>query len=430
MSGKKARPPARTRAAVTVAGVGGVPSVARGVRLVEWFSRHQRDFPWRGPFPRDPYRVLVAETLLQQTQAARVAPVFTRFLERFPDLRSLAAAPVEAVLAAFSGLGYYRRARLLHRAAQAIVLRGSWPRDAAGLRALPGLGAYTAAALGAFAFDGTEPPVDGNVARVAARRGALVLPLGSANLARAGCTLGRALHREAPGPTVFEALMELGATLCSPDAPRCAACPLADGCAGRATGAPERFPLPRPTRVAEHHVWVALWLRRADGCVLMRRVTDGPLLRGLWLPPFAPVAAAETPAAAAMALARSHGHAGALEAQIPVRHGITHRRITVHPFVAASEATRARDCNTPPGRGDAPGPYDDQLGWYDPQAPGVATSALLGKLLRACTDARPADARCASRADARRAGRADARCASRADARCVTRKVERHARHA
>jgi A/G-specific adenine glycosylase len=353
----------------------------RGLRLTAWFARHERDLPWRGPFPRDPYRVLVAEVMLQQTQAARVAPAFARFLARFPDLADLAAAPVEAVLAAFSGLGYYRRARLLHQAARAVVARGGWPRDVAGLRALPGLGAYTAAAVAAFAFGGAEPPVDGNVARVAARQQALSRPLGSAALARAGHALGRALHADAPGPAVFEALFELGATVCTPDAPRCGECPLGDGCAGRATSAPTRFPLPRATRPAEDHVWVALWLERPDGAVLLERVSEGPILRGLWLPPFAPVPAAGAPAAAAAALARRHGHGGALAARPPVRHGITHRRITVHPFAAAA-TSRARD----PGPAERLDP--DELGWYHPEAPGVATSTLLGKLLRACSGAR------------------------------------------
>jgi A/G-specific adenine glycosylase len=364
-----------------------------GARLVEWFAHHQRGLPWRGPFPRDPYRVLVAETMLQQTQVARVAPAFARFLARFPDLARLAAAPVEAVLAAFSGLGYYRRARLLHQAAQAVVARGGWPRDAAGLRALPGLGAYTAAALAAFAFDGTEPPVDGNVARVAARRGALALPLGGGALGRAGQDLGRAFHRDAPGPAVFEALMELGATVCTPDAPRCAACPLADGCAGRARGHPERFPLPRPSRAPEDHAWVALWLTRADGAVLLRRVTDGPLLRGMWLPPFAPVAAGEAVADAAARLARSHGHAGGLAARTPVRHGITHRRITVHPFRLEAAGSRLEQT----GCSRASDLDPDELGWYHPQAPGVATSTLLEKLRRACSDAASSMVRSARR---------------------------------
>jgi A/G-specific adenine glycosylase len=391
MGGKNSRAVSRGKRAVgggsprPCRGEGGRESPPlKGVRLTAWFARHERDLPWRGPFPRDPYRVLAAEVMLQQTQAARVAPAFTRFLARFPDLARLAAAPVEEVLAAFSGLGYYRRARLLHEAARAVVARGGWPRDLEGLRALPGIGAYTAAAVAAFAFAGAEPPVDGNVARVAARRGALALPLGGAALLRAGRELGRALHRDAPGPAVFEALFELGATVCTPDAPRCGECPLADGCAGRATGAPERFPRPRPTRAAEEHVWVALWVERSDGAVLLRRVSAGPLLRGLWLPPFAPVGAAEAPAAAAAALARAHGQAGALEARPPVRHSITHRRITVHPYRLEARGPRPE----PAGCSRASDLDPDGLGWYHPEAPGVATGALLGKLARACSGAR------------------------------------------
>ena len=140
-----------------------------GQRLVEWFRRGRRELPWRGPFPRDPYSVLVSEVLAQQTQVQRAAAAYPEFLRRFPSVAALAAAEVDDVLHAFAGLGYYRRARLLHLAARAIVARGGWPATARELESLPGFGPYTAAAVAAMAFGGDEPPVDGNVARVIAR---------------------------------------------------------------------------------------------------------------------------------------------------------------------------------------------------------------------------------------------------------------------
>ena len=327
--------------------------------------------PWRTPFPRDPYKVLVSEVMAQQTQIDRVVPAFERFVARFPSVDALAAAPAEEVLHAFSGLGYYRRARLLHEAVRNLGERGGWPTTARALAELPGFGAYTAAAVAAFAFDGAEPPVDGNVARVVARLEALPLALGSGQLRRKARAAARAFHLEAPTPEIWEALMELGAVVCAPASPRCGVCPLAPGCAARAAGTPSAFPLPRRQRAREEQLWTAVWLRRGDGNVLLRRVDGGPLLVGLWLPPFAAIASGAVPALVAAELARQAGHEVPLAPAAPVGHGITHRDIRVYPFVGEVRAHAAEPA--------------DGWSWQDPAAPAVPTSSLLGKLAAACS---------------------------------------------
>jgi A/G-specific adenine glycosylase len=314
--------------------------------------------------------------MAQQTQVQRAAAAFTPFMERFPTLEALAAAPEEEVVRAFSGLGYYRRARLLHASARAVAARGSWPKTAAELARLPGFGPYTSAAVAAFAFGDAVPPIDGNGARVTARVRALELPMGSTTLLAAARAFAASLHARRATPEVWEALMELGATVCTPSSPRCDVCPLAGPCAGRASGDPTRFPLPRPQRSREAQRWVALWLERDDGCVLVRRVDQGPLLVGLWLPPFVVLANGREPATAARALAREAGFPVQLAPARVVRHGITHRAIRVFPF--AGRVTQRRVAEAVPG-----------WSWQEPNAPALPTSSLLGKLAEACRGLRP-----------------------------------------
>ena len=181
------------------------------VALLRWYERESRDLPWRRT--RDPWAILVSEVMLQQTQAARVVPYYERFLARFPDPAACAAAPAAAVLRAWSGLGYNRRALALHRAA-GVVAREGWPDD---LSSLPGVGPYTAAAVASFAFGASVLAVDVNVRRVLSRRG---------------------LEVAEPSPQLNQALMELGATVCTARAPRCDVCPLAEGCEGPGGAAP------------------------------------------------------------------------------------------------------------------------------------------------------------------------------------------------
>jgi A/G-specific adenine glycosylase len=343
-----------------------------GGELLKWFRVAGRELPWRGSFPRDPYSVLVSEVMLQQTQVSRVTAAYRRFMASFPSLRALAAAHEEEVARAFSGLGYYRRVRLLHAAARAVVERGGFPESSEELSRLPGFGPYTTAAVAAFAFSGAEPPVDGNVARVAARVNALDLALGSAALAAAARAFAATLRVGRRSPAVWEALMELGATVCTPRTPRCGECPLAAGCRGRATGHPETYPRARPRRERERHTWVSVWLERDDGTVLLRRIARGSLLGGVWLPPFAPLAAGAGLRAAARGVAREAGFHGPLAARRPVRHAITHRDIVVHPFVGrASDSAVAEE--------------QPDWSWQPPGAPRVPTSSLLGKLARACS---------------------------------------------
>jgi A/G-specific adenine glycosylase len=320
--------------------------------------------------PRDPYTVLLSEVMAQQTQIDRVVPAYERLLACFPTVEALAAASEDAVVAAFSGLGYYRRARLLHQTAQAVVAAGGWPAGEAELRKLPGIGSYTAAALSAFAFSGKTPPVDGNVMRIAARSLALALPLGSPALARAAAAWLAALHAEEPTPFIFEAAMELGASVCTPATPSCPVCPLRSSCRAAGEGRPERYPAPRPVRATESQTWVVLWARRDTGEVLLLRVDEGPLLAGLWLPPFRPRDGKERAAAVAAELAAAHGIPG-VSRRVPhaVRHGITHRAITVEVFVL----------DAPPQAAESV----DDTAWRNPEAPELPTSSLLGKIARA-----------------------------------------------
>ena len=186
--------------------------------LLRWYEREARDLPWRRT--RDPYAILVSEVMLQQTQAARVVPYYERFLARFPDPAACAAAPASSILRAWSGLGYNRRALALHRAA-GVVAREGWPDD---LCSLPGVGPYTAAAVASFAFAASVLAVDVNVRRVLSRRG---------------------LEIAEPSPQLNQALMELGATVCTARAPRCDVCPLAEGCGGPDAARPRERARPR-----------------------------------------------------------------------------------------------------------------------------------------------------------------------------------------
>jgi A/G-specific adenine glycosylase len=241
-------------------------------RLLPWFSAARRDLPWRRE-PRDPYRVWISEVMLQQTRVEVVVPYYLRFLARFPTLRALAAAPLDDVLALWSGLGYYARARNLHRAAQACG--GELPGTAAGLRALPGFGPYTAAAVASLAFGEDAPLVDGNVARVLSR----VFALHGDARAKAWKLAPTLLPPGRSGP-FNEALMELGATICTPRSPDCARCPLTLECRGKAH--PERYPARRPRLPRPLLEWRALALRRKDGAVLLARRPEGALFGGLW----------------------------------------------------------------------------------------------------------------------------------------------------
>lgn len=224
--------------------------------LMRWFAREGRKLPWRHPAlttRRDPYAVLVSETMLQQTQVTTVLPYFDRFMRRFPTVKALAEAEEETILKLWEGLGYYRRARLLHRCARSLMAQndGVIPVDREALLALPGVGPYTAGAIRAFAFDQPEPAVDGNVVRVLARLDAVPHVRGTTKAARAVRERVRALMPPRHPGDFAEALMELGAVVCTPASPRCDDCPVSTFCRAYAVGDPTSFPLrkdaaPRP----------------------------------------------------------------------------------------------------------------------------------------------------------------------------------------
>lgn len=341
--------------------------------LRRWFAAAARDLPWRTSLPRDPYHVLVSETMLQQTQVTRVVPVFEAFLRRFPTLRHLAEAENEDVLEAFSGLGYYRRAQRLHAAAQWIHSEGKWPRTAPELARLPGIGRYTAAAVAAFAFGGSEPLVDGNVMRVAARLLACDLPVGHPHLEHQAREIAGTLAGSPPDPSLWEGLMELGATVCLPRGPRCSHCPLRTRCRGFLRGRPEDHPSPRARRRQEHHTWVAAWVAGPDARVLLQRRPEGAILPGLWVPPMAEVQPGMTPSPEAIPALLPFSLNGVEPRPCPrVSHTITYRRISVFPFLLD---LRHAPVQSPPG---------DLWRWCPVADPRVATSSLLAKLGRVC----------------------------------------------
>jgi A/G-specific adenine glycosylase len=262
---------------------GAAKSFPQPTDLLAWYDRHRRALPWRAPPGRrsDPYRVWLSEIMLQQTTVKAVAPYYARFLAIWPDVQALAAAPLGEVLKAWAGLGYYARARNLHACAQVLVERhcGEFPCTEEALRALPGIGAYTAAAIAAIAYDVPATPVDGNVERVVARLYAIETPLPESkpDISR----LAQSLTPQHRAGDFAQAMMDLGATICSPKNPACALCPWTESCAARAGGDAETFPRRVPTREGELRRGAAFVARRADGYVLVRTRPAKGLLGGM-----------------------------------------------------------------------------------------------------------------------------------------------------
>ncbi|WP_343343965.1 A/G-specific adenine glycosylase [Sphingomicrobium sp. XHP0239] len=247
--------------------------------LVTHYREHARDLPWRiapgGNEKPDPYRIWLSEVMLQQTTVATVGPRFRSFVERWPTVESLAESPVEDLLAAWAGLGYYARARNLHACAVRVAARGGFPDTEAALRELPGIGDYTAAAIAAIAFGRDAVVVDTNVERVVARLIALDRPVREEKaLIRDEAAK---LYDGMDAGTVAQALMDLGATICRPRDPRCSECPLRAHCAAFATGTPAAFP-PRPARKdrPDRH-GTAWWIERDGAIFLVRRPGRGML---------------------------------------------------------------------------------------------------------------------------------------------------------
>ena len=258
--------------------------------LLAWYDRHRRVLPWRA-LPgetADPYRVWLSEVMLQQTTVQAVAPYFAAFLARWPNVAALAAAPVEEVMLAWAGLGYYARARNLHACAKVVAQwrGGQFPDDQADLRQLPGIGEYTAAAIAAIAFDKPAVVVDGNVERVMARLFAVTqpLPAAKAELKRLAASLAPTAR---PGDYA-QASMDLGATLCTPTSPACGICPWMEACEGRRLGIAAQLPakLAKPERPTRRGI--AFWTLAKDGSVLLRRRPPEGLLGGMMEVPSTP----------------------------------------------------------------------------------------------------------------------------------------------
>jgi A/G-specific adenine glycosylase len=270
----------RSRRSARQAALADLPSELRST-LLRWYDRHRRDLPWRRT--ADPYAIWVSEVMLQQTQVSVVIPYWETFLHRFPDVPALASAPLDEVLAAWRGLGYYARARNLHRAAQALLEKhgGRLPPEVEALGALPGFGRYTVGAVGSIAFGLPVPLVDGNVARVLARLFALEGSPGNPAWERTLWRLAAALVvGERPGDW-NQALMELGATVCRPEQPVCLLCPVRIHCRALASGRVDAIPAVRPRAHRRPlHLAVAV-MRRGDAVLLVRRPEIG-LFGGLW----------------------------------------------------------------------------------------------------------------------------------------------------
>lgn len=314
-------------------------------QLLAWFDARRRDLPWRTN--RTPYRTWVSEVMLQQTTVDVVTPRFVEFLERFPDLQSLARAEQADVVAAWAGLGYYRRARGLHAGARAVMDRfaGEIPRETSDLLAIPGIGAYTAAAIRSLAFGILHPAIDGNVARVGAR---LFADDGEPTSVSTRKRIEHGLRELGPSSRAgdyTEALIELGALVCRPNDPPCSDCPVASHCEARRLGRVDELPRMKPRQASRAVVSSRAWVERDGSILLVRRPSDASLLPGFLELPGRWGPEGEDPASVVAEVLDGLGFGQVVVAE-PVaeaRHSITRNRIR-------SIAVRARvEGRTPPG---------------------------------------------------------------------------------
>jgi A/G-specific adenine glycosylase len=321
--------------------------------LLAYFDRVRRQLPWRET--SDPYRILVSEVMLQQTRVETVVPYYRRWMERFPDAETLAGAEADEVLGLWEGLGYYSRARNLHRAVREVAARygGELPSEPAGLRELPGVGAYTAGAVASIAFGRPVPAVDGNVRRVLARLLDEPAPSPPALERWAGALV----DPDRPGD-FNQSLMELGALVCTPRSPGCDACPVEEWCRARAAGTQEERPARRPKKKAPLvHDAVAVLMRTggAGEEVLLRKRPEEGLLAGLWELPGIRVGSPEEAGAGSLVLARELlGVSGepewAPEGLPTVAHAFSHLRMRYHPFVFRDVGNGKDGAEPPPLR--------------------------------------------------------------------------------
>jgi len=300
--------------------------------LLVWFRARNRDVPWRGE--SDPYRIWVAEVMAQQTRIATVRDYYERFLDAFPDVETLAAAHLDAVLKVWEGLGYYARARNLHRAAARVVAEhgGTLPSEPDLLRSLPGIGRYTAGAIASLAFGKPEPAVDGNARRVLSRLFDIERPTATALDRAARLLIARSPESAAE---VNQALMDLGASVCTPAGPDCAGCPLREDCLALVRGTVAERPPPRSQREIPHyHIAVGVVWR--SGRVLVARRPESGLLGGLWEFPGGKIEAGETASAAVVRELREEMEIAVEVGDhiVSVDHAYSHFRITLNAYHA------------------------------------------------------------------------------------------------
>jgi len=306
--------------------------------LISWYDREKRDLPWRRT--QDPFAIWVSEIMLQQTRVETVIPYYKKFLKRFPNLEKLAVSDVDDVLAAWSGLGYYRRARFLHAAARQIATEGGeMPSSAEGLKRLPGIGDYTAAAIASIAFGEAVPVLDGNVERILARLLGETGDVKRAAVRKELLQVARELLVADRAGDSNQALMELGAVVCTPKSPRCEVCPWTGRCVAQASGEPEALPTPRVQRARVRLQRTVFVVEARGGTLMFRRPDDRELLAGTWeLPSIEGHPATE--GECADALAKRYG--GVWQVGVErgrVRHSVTYRDLEVSVRSAKLAAT-------------------------------------------------------------------------------------------
>ncbi|MBI3611518.1 MAG: A/G-specific adenine glycosylase [Nitrospirae bacterium] len=311
-------------------------------RLLIWYRRNKRDLPWRKT--GDPYRILVSEIMLQQTQVVTVIPYYRRFIKTFPTVSSLARAPLQKVLKLWEGLGYYSRARNLHRAAQVIKERwkGKVPSTVEELSALPGIGRYTAGAVASIAFNIKTPILDGNVRRVLCRIFAIRKAPRQAVVQDRLWSLAAEILPEQNVGDFNQALMELGATVCLPRTPSCMICPLRESCRAYQTGLQDRLPIRVKRRTLPHHKMLVALIQNGRGLLIGPRPERG-LLAGLWGFPEIDWKEATTSLQIEEAIKNRLGlKTNLLRPLEPVVHTFTHKRITYHPYLFNCISTQNR----------------------------------------------------------------------------------------
>lgn len=314
-----------------------IPPQAFQQALLAWYAQAARPLPWRQYSPPDAYRIWLAEIMLQQTTVAAVIPYYHRFLEAFPTVQALANADITDVLHLWQGLGYYRRAHLLHACAKAVVTdhNGNFPTSESALRTLPGLGPYTAAAVAALAFNQPASVVDGNVERVISRLFRITTPLPKAKaiLAQHAASLASPTQPRA----YANAIMELGATVCPPTSPKCDVCPVAKFCAAKANGDAATFPRKAPKKTIPHLTATAYVITDAQGRIHLHQRPAQGMMAGLWeVPTICPTQPnpADWPSTCKPPHGATHHHT--------VTHTFSHFKLTVDVFHARGKAAKTQ----------------------------------------------------------------------------------------